>query len=457
MVFRNITTSVGIALVVVASLAPGTARAAEPWRADEELIERLSRRRPGVRLREADVPRYELPEILRMANGTPVTSPDQWPARRAEILELFRRYVYGRSPGKPQELRFEMLEENRAALDGAATLRRVAIHGGQDARRHRFQLILFLPNARPAEPAPVFLLINNRPVANTDPTRRQKSEFWPVEEMIARGYGMATFHNAELAPDDVEFFPHGVINLFEGAGPTTAPATLPTRATTRATTRSATRATATRAAASTRNAVTRPAADAWGAIGAWAWGASRAMDYFETDPRVDARRVAIVGHSRGGKTALWAGAQDERCALTISNNSGTAGAALHRRAYGETIRAINRNTHWFNDTYKTYDDRDGELPVDQHMLIALLAPRAAYVTSATEDLWADPRGEFLSLAHASPAYALFGHPPVPPDPMPAADAPLIVLPRGYHIRTGIHNLTTYDWLRFADFADRLWR
>ena len=203
MVFRNITTSVALAVVCVASVVPVTARAAEPWRADEQLIERLARRRPAYRLCEADVPRYELPEILRMADGTPVTSPAQWPARRAEMLELFRRYVYGRSPGKPQELRFELLEENAAALDGAATLRRVAVHSRQDERRHRFQLILFLPNARPTEPAPLFLLINNRPVENIDPTRRQKSEFWPVEEIIARGYGMATFHNAELAPDDV--------------------------------------------------------------------------------------------------------------------------------------------------------------------------------------------------------------------------------------------------------------
>ena len=443
--------NIGPIAVLLVFIASRTAAAGTPWRADEGLVEQLERKRPGVRLREADVPKYELPEILRMSDGSPVTSPEQWPARRAEMLEQFRQYVYGRSPGRPQELRFEVIEENPAALDGAATLRRIAIHSRQGDRRHRFDLILFLPNAA-KQPTPVFLLLNNRPVENTDPTRTTKSDFWPVEEVIARGYGMASVHNVELAPDDVELFTHGVIGLFEG-GPTSRPATRPA---TRPVTTRATATTRRGGGSATRRLPTRPAADAWGAISAWAWGASRAMDYFETEPRVNAKRVAVVGHSRGGKTALWAGAQDERFALTISNNSGTAGAALHRRAYGETIRAINRNTHWFNDTYKTYNDRDGELPVDQHMLIAAIAPRAVYVTSATEDLWADPRGEFLSLAHASPAYALFGHPPIPPDPMTAADTPLVSGPRGYHIRTGPHNLTKYDWLRFADFADGLW-
>jgi hypothetical protein len=443
--FRN------IAWLAVFLTAPALA-AGTPWQADERLVEQLSAKRPGVRFRESNVPKYELPDILRTADGWPALSPRLWPARRAEIVEDFRKFVYGRAPGKPQELRFELLEEDAAALDDAATLRRVAIHSRQGERLHQFELILFLPNAA-RRPAPVFLLINNRPRENTDATRATKSDFWPVEEMIARGYGMATFHNAELAPDDVEFFTHGVIGLFEG-GTTTRPATLPTRTAPRSSARTTTRSTtATRLAASRP---TRPAPDAWGAIGAWAWGASRAMDYLESDSRVDAKKVAVLGHSRGGKTALWAGAQDERFALTISNNSGTAGAALHRRAYGETIRIINRNTHWFNDTYKTYNDRDGELPVDQHMLIAALAPRAVYVTSATEDLSADPRGEFSSLAYASPAYALFGHAAIDPARMPAADEPLIAGPRGYHIRTGGHNLTKYDWLRFADFAGILW-
>ena len=405
---------------VFVSFAGAAAMAGEPWKPDAELLERLRARRPAYLIDEEKVPAYELPDILRRLDGHVVTSAEDWPARREEIVEQFRRYVYGHSPGAPEELRFGVLQEDPKAMDGRATLRRIAIHSRRGDRKHQFELILFLPNARGERPSPVFLLINNRPPENIDYTREKRSEFWPVEEMIARGYGMATFYNRQLAPDDTKTFRQGVISMFEGDAPTTRPA------------------------------------DAWGAIGAWSWGASRAMDYFHTDGRVDAKKVAVVGHSRGGKTALWTGAQDERFALTISNNSGCTGAALHRRTYGETIRVINRNTHWFNDTYKTYNDRDGELPVDQHMLIASIAPRAVYVTSATEDLWADPRGEFLALAHASPAYGLFGHPPIAPDPMVAADTPLVSGPRGYHIRTGAHNMTLYDWMRFADFADRLW-
>lgn len=199
----------------------------------------------------------------------------------------------------------------------------------------------------------------------------------------------------------------------------------------------------------------RPA-DAWMAISAWAWGASRAMDYLETDPRVDAKRVAVVGHSRGGKTALWAAAEDERFAMAVSNNSGSCGAALSRRRFGETIVMTHTNPHWFCDNFRRYHDSEDDLPFDQHMLIGLIAPRAVYVTSATEDLWADPRGEFLGLAHSSPVYALWGHPPIAPDAMPLADSPLRAGPRAYHIRTGVHDLTAYDWARFADFADAIW-
>lgn len=392
--------------------------AAAPWVADPALVERLQKARRDRIYREADVPAYTLPDVLMSADGTRVTSPEQWQERREEILSLFRTYVFGQSPGKPQQLSFVVTEENPGALDGAATFRRVSIRSRQDGRDHQFDLLLFLPDAVKG-PVPTFLLIDNRPPENIDPTRKNKTGFWPVEEMIGRGYGIAAFYNHELAPDKKDTFREGVIRLFEG------------------------------------EATTRPA-DAWGAIGAWAWGASRCMDYFETDPRVDAKRVAVLGHSRGGKTAFWTSAQDPRFALTISNNSGNTGAALHRRLYGERIRHINVNTHWFNDTYKTYNNRENDLPVDQHMLLALIAPRALYVTSATEDLSADPRGEFLSLSNASPAYSLFGFPAIPPDPMPAADTPLVAGPRGYHIRTGAHDLTAYDWLRFADFADHLW-
>ncbi|HEX6986523.1 MAG TPA: acetylxylan esterase [Planctomycetaceae bacterium] len=390
------------------------------WRADPEVVRRLSGQRPGINYDEAKVPEYELPDPLRAADGSVVRTPEAWDKRRAEILELFRTQVYGRRPGRPEELTFEVVEEDRNAMDGAATLKRVEIVSRRQGREHRFELILFLPDVG-SRPVPVFLLINNRGRENTDPTRTEKSRFWPAEEVVARGYGVAAIQNGELAPDDKERFLEGVLRLFEGDRTEREP-------------------------------------DACAALAAWGWGASRAMDYFETDPRVDASKVAVLGHSRGGKTALWAGAEDERFALVISNDSGCGGAALSRRKYGETVERINANfPHWFCGNFKAYDGREEELPVDQHMLVALMAPRAVYVASADEDLWADPRGEFLSLAHASPVYALWGHDPIRPEDMPPLDRPLVAGPRGYHVRSGGHDLTPEDWRHYMDFADRLWR
>ena len=389
------------------------------WQADPEVVQRTAKAQPEFNFDESQVKPFVLPDVLKSAAGA-VATPEEWAGRRARILELFREHVYGRSPGPPERLRFDLVEENARAMEGAATLRRVAVLSSHKGRDHRFELTVFLPNAA-KEPVGVFLLLNNRPLTNVDPTRAEKSGFWPAEAVIARGYGIAALQVGDLAPDDKDRFREGVIGLFEGP-----------------------------------SSAARPP-DAWGALAAWAWGASRAMDYFETDARVDARRIAVLGHSRGGKAALWAGAADERFSLVISNESGQGGAALSRRNFGETVaRITNSFPHWFARNYASYGGREEALPIDQHMLLALVAPRALYVASASEDLWADPRGEYLSLVHASPVYALWGDPPMEPDGMPPIGQPLIAGRRGYHVRSGTHNLTPFDWDRFLDFADIQW-
>lgn len=362
-----------------------------------------------------------LPDPLVRSDGTCIASATEWPPRRAELLELFRKNVYGRDPGPPEQLSFAVLEEDANALAGAATLRRVAITARQAGRELTFELIRFAPNT--GSKSGVFLLLNHRPPSHTDPTRTQVSEFWPVEELIARGYGAATLQLDDLAPDDRATFASGAIRLFEGEP-------LP---------------------AGRRN-------DAWKMISAWSWGASRAMDYLVTDPQVDAARVAVVGHSRGGKAALWAGAQDERFSLTVSNNSGCAGAALSRRAVGETVALINGIfPHWFAESFSRYNDNEAALPIDQHELLALIAPRGLAVGSASNDEWADPEGEFLGLAHASQVYSLWGHAPLAAGARPDAGSSVYVAPRGYHLRIGDHALTAPDWQRYADVADELWR
>ncbi|MCA3015451.1 MAG: acetylxylan esterase [Myxococcaceae bacterium] len=361
-----------------------------------------------------------LPDPLVSRDGACLTSPAQWPRRREELLDLFAGTIYGRAPGRPERLDFEVRARDGAAMGGAATLKRVDLVSRHQGRVHTFELLLFTPNAR--RPRGVFLLLSTRPDRHTDPTRVERSEYWPAEDVIARGYGIAALQTDRLAPDDRATFTRGVIELFEGPVPE----------------------------AQRRR-------DAWKTIAAWSWGARRAMDYLETDPDVDPARVAVVGHSRGGKAALWAGAQDERFALTVSNQSGCAGAALSRRPVGETVELVNAVfPHWFADAFRRYGGREDELPVDQHELFALIAPRAVAVGSAAEDEWSDPEGEFQGLAYASPVFSLWGHAAIDPAAWPRVDEPRFTFPRGYQLRPGAHGLTGLDWQRYLDVADQLW-
>jgi hypothetical protein len=269
------------------------------------------------------------------------------------------------------------------------------------------ELLLDLPHS--AGPVPVFVGLNFRGNQHIDGDSR-----WPVGSLIERGYGSATVYCGDLFPDRVDGRPDSVAALFED----------------------------------------RPAADSWGAIGCWAWGLSRVADYLLTLPQVDARRLIVHGHSRLGKAGLWAAAQDERFAMAVSNESGCGGASLARRNFGETVGLINdRFPHWFGAAYKRYNGAESELPVDQHMLLALVAPRPLAVASAVEDRWSDPRGEFLGAVHATPVYELLAVEGLAVREMPSVDQP-VSSRIGYHIRSGGHDITAYDWAQFMHLADR---
>ena len=385
---------------------------------------------------ESKVPAYKLPDPLVMSDGTRVTEAATWKARRRpEILRLFTEQVYGRSPGRLDTTSYQVLSPAEPALDGR-TLRkqiRVLFNGSEDGPR--MDLLIYLP-AGVARPVPAFvgLNFNGNHTVHTDPgileaepwvepgreprpkaARGSSSRRWPVEAIVERGYALVTAFYGDIDPDFDDGFRNGVHQLFPKPGP----------------------------------------AD-WGSIGAWAWGLSRAMDYFETDQDIDQSRVAVIGHSRLGKTALWAGAQEERFSIVISNESGCGGAALSRRRYGETVRRINtRFPHWFCDNFNQYNDNEAALPVDQHMLVALIAPRPVYIASAVDDRWSDPRGEFLSAVHANPVYRLLGTSGFPASEMPPIGKP-VAGTIAYHVRAGGHDLTAYDWEQYLNFARSQW-
>lgn len=400
----------------------------------------------GANYDEAKVPAYTLLDPLVCTDGTTVTKATEWrEKRRPELLRLFEQQIYGRAPGRPSAMRFEIVSVVTNALGGLATRKEITIWFTGKKDGPSMNLLLYLPKAI-QQPAPAFLglsfngnhAITSEPdvriserwmverkegcVRNnraTEACRGSEASRWPVEKILARGYALATAYYGDLEPDFAEGWKQGVRAALSptGANPTFPP-------------------------------------DEWGAISAWAWGLSRALDYLETESRVNAKRVAVVGHSRLGKTALWAGARDERFAIVISNDSGEGGAALARRCFGERTANLNRAfPHWFCGNFKDYSDREDDLPVDQHELIALVAPRPVYVASASEDLWADPLGEFLAAKAAEPVYQLFDRPGLGVDTQPVAERPVGNF-IGYHLRPGKHDLTDYDWTQYLNFADR---
>jgi hypothetical protein len=387
---------------------------------------------------EAKIPAYNLPDPLAFNNGVKVQNKEEWDKRRTEIFKMFENEVYGISPVWKGDIISTELSVSQNALNGSAIRKEIKLTLKNGSKELSMVMLLYLPKS--LKPVPVFLgynfggnhsvteekdiSITNSWMRNDSATgvtdnraseagRGKASSNWQVRKIISRGYGLATIYYGDVDPDFDDGFKNGVHGLYDSQHDSAS----------------------------------------WGSIAAWAWGLSRAMDYIETVSSIDSKRVVVIGHSRLGKAALWAGATDKRFAMVISNNSGCGGAALSKRVFGETVGSINASfPHWFCKNFNKYNEREELLPVDQHELLSLIAPRPVYVASAEEDPWADPKGEFLSCVAASPVFVLLGERGFPATRMPPVNSPVFGS-IGYHIRTGGHGITLYDWQQYLDFAD----
>jgi hypothetical protein len=392
---------------------------------------------------ESQVPLFTLPEVLTSFDGKKIGTSQEWTeTRRPELFRFFETQVYGKVPGKLDIASIKVLEKDNNALNGKATRRQVQLSFNNRGRTLNFVILLYLP--KNVDKAPLFLGYNffGNHTVSADPNiivptawtrtseslgittnvpseaaRGVRSDRWPVEKLIDAGYGLATIYYGEVAPDRDDY-DEGIHPLLYMPGQIL------------------------------------PKLDEWGKISAWAWGYSRAMDYLENEDDIDASRIVVFGHSRLGKAALWAGASDTRFAGVISNDSGCGGAALSKRKFGETIETINTSFPvWFCENFKNYNNNEEALPVDQHELLALIAPRPLYVASAVDDQWADPKGEFLSAYYASQVYTLFGKNGIESKELPKPNSP-IGSTVSYHIRTGKHDVTDYDWDQYIAWADK---
>ena len=344
---------------------------------------------------------------------------------RATPRDFFTRQVYGVRPvERPADLRFDV-RPDRPVLQGAGIHRKVVLSANGPRGRFSFEADAYLPKGAKSVPSFVYVYLGQRQrKEGFDPgSERPQTSSFPVDRILARGFAAVTFSNWQVAMDDAEAcFTTGV---FRAWGPASDAARGP---------------------------------EDWGAISAWAWGASRVLDWIETDSAFDARRVAVIGHSRGGKTALWAGVTDARFALACVNDSGCSGAKLNRMDLPDSEhigRITQRFPHWFAKNWRAYAGRDAEVPFDQDRLIALMAPRRVAVASATEDAWAGPRGEFAAALQASSAWETYGmRGLVAPQGFPE---PGVALQEGrvsYHLRKGVHDLTPEDWDHYMDFAEQ---
>ena len=388
-----------------------------------------------INQQESQVPSYVLPPILRSVAGAPIASATDWQNNREDLLQEFSRFIYGQTPEEVISVKTRVVESSASALRGKATRQQVTL----SFQGHEVTLLIYRPN-NILKPVPAFLGLNFRgnhtvsadpsiyltaswvPIDEengvfthqaTDANRGQRASRYPIESIIDSGYAFVTAYYGDFYPDHIDGKAASIQTLFAPSEGTSE----------------------------------------WGAVGAWSWGMSRMLDYLAEDINIDATKVIAIGHSRLGKAALWAAAQDARFAAAISNNSGAVGAALSRRQFGETVKIITALfPHWFTPKLNDYRDQVDRLPVDQHQLVALLAPRPVYVASASEDLWADPKGEFLSASQAEAAYRLFDKDANNLLTMPAAGEG-IAGPISYHLRPGKHDLLEFDWQRYLAFAD----
>lgn len=381
-----------------------------------------------------------LPDVLTLANGKNVKTAKQWfTERRPEILALFKKEMYGQSPGRPAGMTFKVFDNDKNALGGKATRKQITVYFNGKADGPQMEILLYIPNhVKHAVPAIAGLNFSGNQAVNADPaiklstswfdktkgvvnnratdaTRGIDAGQWNIENIVDRGYAVATVYRGDIAPDHNNNLTEGVFPLYP-------------------------------------ELQNRP--DNFATVAAWAWGLSRVLDYLETDKAIDSKHVAVFGFSRLGKAALWAGATDERFALVISNESGAGGAKLFHQTAGEGIRRLSTKfPFWFCDNFKKYVDQDSILPFDQHMVISLVAPRPIYIASAEGDLNSNPKGEFMAALAASPVYKFLGTSGLPADSMPPVNMP-VVGRIAYHIRTGQHSVTDYDWAQYLNFADR---
>ena len=387
---------------------------------------------------EAKVGDYKLPDPLVLSDGKPVRDTRTWEQkRRPELIRMFEENQYGRAPGRPAAMSFDVFDKGTPALEGKAIRRQVTVYFSADKNGPKMDLLIYLP-AGATKPVPLLLNLGFGANASAvDDPGIKLGEVWGrdkqkvpanrtmgfgrvnVAPLLAKGIGWATVYYGDIDPDFLGGVPLGVRALYLKPGQT------------------------------------EPAPDEWGSIAAWAWGLSRALDYFESDKGVDAKRVAIMGVSRLGKTVMWEGAHDTRIAAVIASCSGEGGAALSRRNYGETIAhlvAPTRYPYQFCGNYKKWAADPRESPIDAHMLVALMAPRPVLLQTGSEDGWSDPKGEFLAAVAAEPVYKLFGKHGLGTTEWPAAGQP-ILHDIGYFMHAGGHGTLPADWDVFLKFLE----